>query len=56
MKTSRILFTFAVLALLAFPKAYAQNFVSQKEAVKVAVNYINGYLEGNENSTMPQLW
>lgn len=44
MKRIRALLIFATLVLLAsLPMVNAQNFVSQKEAIKVAINYINGY-------------
>lgn len=39
----------------AWQKTNAQNTVSQKEAVKVAVNYINGYLDGNGACTIDNL-
>lgn len=43
------------LVMAAYPRANAQNSVSQKEAVKVAVNYINGYLGGNGTCTVNDL-
>lgn len=53
MKTIRILLMFATWVLAATsPMANAQNLVSQKEAVKVAVNYINGYLVENGKFTV----
>lgn len=41
MRTIKILLVFFALALAAdYPKANAQNLISQKDAAKIAVNYI----------------
>lgn len=55
MKPIRISFMIAALALAACPKSKAQIFVSQKEAVKAAVNYINGYLGEKRTYTINDL-
>lgn len=50
MRTTKVLLMFTVWVLVvAHPTVNAQNLVSQKEAVKVAINYINGYLIGDGN-------
>lgn len=48
MKTIRLLMMFAAWLLsAAHTMVNAQILVSQKEAVKAAVNYVNGYLMGD---------